>query len=104
MNTTKTCVIKRTGRRATGELVTLPSGRVIRLNATGSHVEDLTDEDIIAVRKVADTLVVVREETAGPPGYRSDQRIAREEQAPAPDSGAGDEAAPPAKRAKKREA
>ena len=57
---TKTCVIKRTGKRATGKTVALPNGRRIKLQATGSHVHDLTDEEIAIMRLVPDTRVTVQ--------------------------------------------
>lgn len=55
-----TCVIKRTGKRATGKIVTLPSGRRIKLQATGSHVANLTDEEIAVMRRIPDTRVTVQ--------------------------------------------
>lgn len=73
--TTKTCVIKRTGRRATGALVDLPSGKRVRLNPTGSHVHELEPADIDVLRAWPDTVVYVREEPALQPERRSDRRI-----------------------------
>lgn len=57
---TKTCVIKRTGKRATGKTVALPNGRRIKLQATGSHVAELTDEEIAIMRLTPDTRVTVQ--------------------------------------------
>ena len=57
---TKTCVIKRTGKRATGKTVALPNGRRIKLQATGSHVAELSDEEIAIMRLVPDTRVTVQ--------------------------------------------
>lgn len=73
--TTKTCVIQRTGRRATSAIVDLPSGKRVRLNATGSHVHELEPADIDVLRAWPDTIVRVREEPALPAERRSDRRI-----------------------------
>ncbi len=55
--TTTTCVIRRTGRRATGTIVTLESGARLRLSATGAHVAELSAADIRALRALPNTAV-----------------------------------------------
>lgn len=82
MSNAKTCTIKRTGRRATSGTYTLPSGGKLKLNATGSHVAELTEADIAFVRSVADTQVLVPMEPALQPGRRADRRVILPEPAP----------------------
>jgi len=54
----KTYVIKRTGRRNRPELVTLASGESLKLNATGTHVRELSEADVALVSSIPGTLVI----------------------------------------------
>jgi hypothetical protein len=53
------------------------------LNATGSHVADLTDADIAFVRGLEDTQVLVPMEPALQPERRADRRVIAPEPAAA---------------------
>lgn len=51
-------VIKRTGRRCTAQVLTLESGRKLKLEAFGSHVATLSDADAVRVAALPDTRLV----------------------------------------------
>jgi len=54
----ETYVIKRTGRRNRPEVVNLASGESLRLNATGTHVRELTEDDVAVVKALPGVTVI----------------------------------------------
>lgn len=59
MSETQTYVIKRTARRSRPVIVTLSDGTRRRLNATGTHVMDLTEADVAMLRGQPNTSVTL---------------------------------------------
>lgn len=65
--TTTTYIVHRTSRRACPVLVSLLDGQIVRLNARGAHVFDLTPADAERLAALPDTRVTPVRDAAAPP-------------------------------------